>query len=116
VDVAGVKWWPTVGQQREKVWQVEPAPEELFTFAEAFAAALGGAQIAPEEKAKEVFVWGVCEKDGRSCLYSESPYKLREGVWETPECDFFVFTDQDNLFPKDKPQKFKLVPVEEEKC
>lgn len=48
-----VLWWPTFEQQKEKVWQVEPEPEELFSFAEAFAAALDGAEIAPEDNEED---------------------------------------------------------------
>ena len=44
--------WPLGNMLKEKVWTVEPKPEELVEFAEAFAVAIKGNEIAPERTEK----------------------------------------------------------------
>jgi hypothetical protein len=151
-------WMPDTESRREKAWSVEPAPEELVDFKEAFAAALDRKEIAPEDsefyshlvqktaygavfvsaqkewwptpeqrkgkwrvkpeevEEEDVFVWGVCDQDdGSSKVFAVSP-NCSGGVWHDPDnvsdkmsADF----EERNLFPKDKPQKYKLVKVDD---
>jgi hypothetical protein len=60
-------------------------------------------EVEPKEpeKSKEICVWGTCDKDGRS------------RIMHTPDGSYGIFLTEDNLFPKDKPQKFKLVPADQ---
>jgi len=55
---------------------------------------------------KETILWGVCDDDGTTNFFLNEPVKA-DGEWIDNNND-------DNFFPKDKPQKFKLVPVDEE--
>ena len=147
----------------EKLWEVEPAPEKLVDFDEAFKAVRKGDQISLEssnnwsgyrriefksgcsngtffiikdslewwpteeqmkgkwkikpkvDEKKDVFVWGACDGDGDSYLYKEKPiydatlYSWKEEIGDDNMIEF----EKGNLFPKDKPQKYKVVPVDE---
>ena len=80
------EWRPTEEEKKEKSWEVEPK----------------------DKKEDEVFVWGVCDDDGESFLYEIEPKKVI-GIWNIAgDC---MKLDQDNLFPKDEPKKYKLVEV-----
>jgi len=57
----------------------------------------------------EYFVWGACDEDGKNYLYQKKPIEDTHGDWDTDG----HFWNTDMEFPSDKPQKFKLVPVEE---
>jgi hypothetical protein len=76
-------WWPAPDLQKEKVWEVEPV---------------------------SVYVWGVCDPDGRSLIFPEKPEKV--GSYEKWRMAAGSAIPR-NFFPKDKPQKFKLVAVED---
>ncbi len=67
------------------------------------------------EKPKEIFLWGVCNNDGRSHLFEGEPEKsnIRLGEWFYMGMAYMMKLPN-NLFPKDKPVKFKLTPVEEQ--
>lgn len=79
--------WPTIEQQKEQKWE-----------------------IAPEE----IYLYGACDDDGESCLYLNKPSK-KDIVWDfTSDHEEEIITlSQNNLFLKNKPQKFKLVLVED---
>lgn len=53
-----------------------------------------------------IYVWGVCDDNGVSIIFEDKPERIG-GEWENEKNDI-----DPNLFPKDKPQKFKLVPVD----
>lgn len=84
----GACWWPTLEEQKKKAWEVEPV---------------------------EIIVWGACEDDGASFLHGGFPYR-HEGGWICNDIEggLTPILNQKNLFPKDKPQKYKLVPVDDE--
>jgi len=82
---AGYKWWPSLEDQKAEIWEVEP---------------------------EEIYVWGVCDNDGKSYIYKNKPRKT-ETIWEETRLDNLIGLASNNLFPTDKPQKFKLVPVED---
>lgn len=83
--------WPYLERQKEKNWIVEPSP---------------------------IFVWGVCDADGNSSVFRNKP-KLTKNIdypgssWVEPDSGGTALCGMRDLFPKDKPQKFKLVPVED---
>lgn len=85
LDEKESRWWPSPEQIAGK-WRIKPKEE-------------------PEEK--EIIVWGICDNDGECNMFlSPDVVKNSIGRW---------LLDGDeplNLFPKDKPQKFKLVPKE----
>ena len=89
-NLDGEPWWPTYRERNQKVWQVEP------------------------EKPKDIFVWCVCHKNGSSYISTEilSP-SVDEYEWWAPNYGYGIRLDCNDLFPKDKPQKFKLVPVDD---
>ena len=71
-----------------------------------------------EVKPIEIFVWGVCyEHDNNSYIFSEEPKKDTMGVYQAVGEDDFIlkpFTIPiHGLFSTNKPQKYKLVPVDE---
>lgn len=74
---------PTPAEQKEKIWEVEP---------------------------EEIFVYGVSDRcDGRSHIFMIVPHD-NGNRWTT------VFEEEQqliNVFPKDKPQKFKLTLVDD---
>jgi hypothetical protein len=90
VDGGGATWWPTAEQQKEKAWEVEP---------------------------EEVYFYGVCDDNGESWLHVEEPQKDQGiGKWVVIRTEINIPAKSDlpkNLFPKDKPQKYKLVAVED---
>jgi len=81
------RFWPSIEQQKEKAWQVEP------------------------EAPKEVFVWGACDDDRQSWLFDEEP-KKDGSDWQLPggHGDNCMQIETENLFPKDKPKRYRLVP------
>jgi len=83
---ASSDYWPTLDDQKAKMWEVEPEP---------------------------IYVWGVCGGIGTSLLFYEEPKKTVGGGWlyESDAVGHHLITD--NLFSKNKPQKFKLVLVED---
>ncbi len=68
-----------------------------------------------EVKLEEIYVWGVCHKSGKSEIYSKKPYpgSPRDWVSDQPS-EWLEFGGKKNLFPTNKPQKYKLILVDEE--
>ncbi len=60
-----------------------------------------------------ITVWGACDGNDSSWLYDQYPSR---GPNKT---GWFTFNsiniNPDNLFPKDKPQQFKLIPIDGDK-
>lgn len=82
-------WWPNKTQIEGK-WRIKPKEE------------------------KEIFVWGVCDSDGESYIFENKPSRHASGTWDVGINDQNIIEIYaPNLFPKDKPQKFKLVPVDD---
>lgn len=89
-------WWPSFGQQKEKVWEVEP------------------------EKPKEIIVWCWCDEDGISRLYDQEPLSLGgqgfraagESILELSKGRTAIM-QENNLFSKDKLQKYRLIPADQ---
>ena len=81
LDQNSVAWWPTIEQQREKEWEVEP---------------------------KEIVVLACCDSDGSCNLIvkddSTALWRHDDGIWNWEG-------EPLNLFPQDKSQKYKLVPI-----
>ena len=78
----------TIEQRKEKAWKVEPKQPE------------------------EIFVWCVCDSDGQSCAFGKLPQKITEDdsyQWDTGD-SAIEFNDM-NLFPKDRPILYRLVPA-----
>lgn len=68
-----------------------------------------------EVKPQEIYVWGVCHKSGKSEIYSKEPVHGSPRDWVSDQAsEWLEFGGEKNLFPKDRPQKFKLIPVNEE--
>jgi len=84
-----LKWVPTNGQLSEKMWSVET------------------------KETGKIFVWGGCSDCGRSQVLTSKPEKDGNGLWWSEIGGFGIELSEKNLFPKDKPQKFLLVPVDE---
>jgi hypothetical protein len=64
---------------------------------------------------KEIILYGICDINGTSFLHSCFPVQSLSPLrWESIDTDTVLILDKDNLFPKDKPRKFKLVPVEDD--
>ena len=58
---------------------------------------------------EDIYIWASCDSDGLSVISSkEDDVTLIFGEHRRPCSNL-----ENNLFPKDKPQKYKLVPVEE---
>jgi len=70
--------------------------------------------VAGKVEPKEIYVWGACDDDGNSWLFDKKPEKGAL-LWEHPSghAIYAMQFQENNLFPKDKPQKFKLAPVDE---
>lgn len=85
------KMFPRPKMSKEKAWQVEPEPEEP----------------------KDIIVWAINDR-GESYLFQKRPLYSNNYGWHEPHhtCGFRLPVNCD--FPKDKPQKFKLEPVEEQ--
>jgi hypothetical protein len=63
-------------------------------------------------KLEDYVFYGACDKNGASWLYHDKPVKSdcrAEWFGDVPR-----MLNEENLFPKDKPVKLKLVPVESE--
>jgi len=60
-------------------------------------------EIEPEM----IYVWGACDEDGYGSIYKNKPIKTGDDWFGSGTDDHLK-----NMFPKDKPQKFKLVLVE----
>lgn len=89
-DAVGNKYpRPTPEQQKEKAWEVEPE--------------------------KDIFVWGACDDNEISLVHNEKPYRVNheDGAHDGWESDDAFKLKSKNLFPKDKPQKFRLVPADQ---
>ena len=68
---------------------------------------------------KIIYMWGVCDPDGTSCLFTHKPIKWDDHGWDNvDQSDYSEESscplNENNLFPKDKPQKFRLVLVQDE--
>lgn len=63
-----------------------------------------------EIKPEEFYVWGACDTDGSNFLFIVEPTEKDEvGDWKSDgEC----IPAENMTFPKDKPQKYKLVLME----
>jgi len=77
--------WPSIETQQAKIWEVEEVP---------------------------IYVWGVCDNNGDSWIYDSKPIKVGV-IWEDDDGYTSTRLEDSDLFPKNKPQKFKLVPVED---
>jgi hypothetical protein len=89
-DSVGNKYLsPTPEQQKEKAWEVEPE--------------------------KKIFVWGACDDNEISLIHNEKPYRVNheDGAHDGWESNGAFKLKSKNLFPKDKPQKFRLVPADQ---
>lgn len=64
-----------------------------------------------EVKKEIIYIWGACDEDGTPYIYPGKPIKKDGREWEFD--DALIIKSNDNLFPKNKPQKYKLVPVDE---
>lgn len=63
-----------------------------------------------------LYVYGACDDDGLSFIYNSPPEKINDR-WNTKagyksDKSLCLYLIKENLFPKDKPQKFKLVAME----
>ena len=69
-----------------------------------------------EVKPSEVYVWGVCNKDGKSELYTEKPEidGVKDWAGNSLHAWCCIEFKEKNLFTIDNLKKYKLVPVEEE--
>jgi len=87
-DKYGPTWWPTLEEQKAKIWEVEP---------------------------EEIYVWGKCDDDNDSWIYTHGIPKshLDNTIVPCEDLDGTGCCFKKGLFPTDKFQKFKLVPVEE---
>lgn len=133
-------WRPSLEQQEEKVWQVETedkeismtvtvsgkqvylsagrpginivraTPEQILSWVK--SEINGQVKIEPEE-VEEVFFWGVSQPSGVSGLFCKEPRKDSCGNWVSTS-DVYPSPKliPDNTFPKDSPQKYRLVPVD----
>lgn len=60
-------------------------------------------------------IYGVCDYDGSSWLFfgKEPTRTYTDRVWNA-ECEAYNISKK-NIFPKNKPQKFKLIPIQDDK-
>lgn len=84
------RWYPTEGQRKGK-WRIKPK----------------------EKKENAVFVWGVCCDDETSWLFFTKPEKTPGGGWLYSAGFEGHKSVKNNLFPKDRPQRFILKLVDE---
>ena len=75
--------WPPTAYQKEIIWEIEDEP---------------------------IYVWGKCDDDNVSLIFTDSKAEIPKS---DSEYDDIAFCEKEGLFPKDKPQKFRLVPVED---
>ena len=61
-------------------------------------------EIEPEV----IYIWGVRDDDGSANIFKGEPIKKEGKWWENTSGGVY------KIFPKDKPQKYKLIPVEED--
>jgi len=80
-------WWPDTKLRESRIWEIET---------------------------ETIYVWGVCGASDASLLFDEEPKKVVGNGWLYENDVSVVRLMTDNLFPKDKPQKFRLVPVDDE--
>lgn len=81
------EWWPAKEERVEKNWEVAP------------------------EDPKVIFVWGACDNRGYSYLFMHKPSALNSAGYYVDQLPCKL--SEDNLFLKDKPQKFILYPVKD---
>lgn len=62
------------------------------------------------EKSEEIIIWGAQDFIGQSYLYRKMPQLGSNGDWSDGSSGLYI---KNANFPKDKPQKFLLVPVSE---
>ncbi len=79
-------WWPQIVDQTAEMWEIEPEP---------------------------IYVWGACDSDNLCFLHSDKPELNDDGDWSADKGSELHFKEN-NIFPKNKPQKYKLEPVEDE--
>jgi len=66
---------------------------------------------------KNIYIWGTCEPNGESYVWGHKPLKnnnLIFGWYAAKGEGGGRHLPTSDLFPKDKPQKFKLVPVDDD--
>ena len=86
----GSAWWPKIEAQIKRAWEVET------------------------EIPEEIFIWGLCWENGVSCIAANDEVKkIWEERYENRNIDEYIVLQKNNIFPKDKPQKYKLVPVDD---
>ena len=84
LDQKSHAWWPTIEEQQENNWEVEP---------------------------EELVVWCVCDQDGSSFIFTGKPYKSGNGWICHDDEEQMLELNSKNLFPKVKPQKYKVTPI-----
>jgi len=62
-----------------------------------------------EVEPEPIYLWAVCTMEGNSLLFKEKPAQNKDGHWRISS----IIDLLSDAFPKDKPQKFELVPIEE---
>ncbi len=87
-DNGGELAWPSIVDQKAQIWEIEPEP---------------------------IYVWGVCDGDGKSFIYTKKPvrHSLFWGLADEDNEGKLMGLPEKGLFFSDKAQKFKLVPVED---
>ncbi len=63
-----------------------------------------------EVKLEEIYVWGATNDNGNSCIHTTHPEKIHD-YWLSGNA---ITLSEKGVFPADKPQKYKLIPVEED--
>ena len=81
LDSSFCPWWPTIEEQQENEWEVEP---------------------------EEIVVWCVCNDNGGSLIFNDHPIKSTRS-WQDPNGAHFL--KDNDLFSKNKPKKYKLVLI-----
>jgi len=61
-----------------------------------------------EVEPEALYVWGICDEDDRSWLSLEVP-----NIMKSDMLPIQIHFEQSGLFPKDKPQKFQLIPMDD---
>ncbi len=71
-------------------------------------------------KNKNIYFWGVCDSDGTSWMFKHKPVRSDDESWDALDqsdtgAGESCHVPQNNIFSKDKPQKFqfKIIPVED---
>lgn len=97
-------YWRNRPHLMESKWEIRPISRS------------GLKDILEKQKPQDIFVWGACDKNGSSWIFDVKPNLLKEdGIWLDSVRAYTSAKklNRVNLFPEDKPQKFKLVPVED---